>query len=148
MPGDKSNARLIGKTHLLAIWADALNISAAEIAGGQRMTLASTMDEFGPNGRPEWSRAVRMMTCSQYACRQITDLRLHYEFLDRPKATRKLISAIESAAARIPESSNGGRLAPSLFHSLIRSDRRWLKAGPYWFVYMTNSDSVILANVF
>jgi hypothetical protein len=146
--GEKSNARLVGKAYLLAIWADALDVSAAEIADGQRMPLASIMDEFGPNGRPKWSCAVRMMTCSPHACRQITNLRLHYEFFGRPKAIRKLVAAIENAAAWITESPDNGRLAPSLFHSLIRSDRRWLKVGPYWFVYVRNDGPAILANVF
>jgi hypothetical protein len=148
MRGEKSNARLIGKAHLLALWTDALDVSAAEIADGKRMTLSLIMDEFGPNSRLEGSSAARMMTCSPYACRQITDLRLHYEFFGRPKAIRKLVTAIEKAAAWITESPNNGRLAPSLFRSLIASDRRWLKTGSYWFVYVTDCGPPILANVF
>jgi hypothetical protein len=131
-----------------ALWIEDIITSAAEIADGQTHSLASILDDFGPSGSPEWSRAARLIVCSPTAGRQIAHLRLHYEWLGRPKAIRNLTAAIEDAAARVTHAPDKGRYIPGRCSLLRRPGWRWLKAGPYWFAYVLTDDRAIVSGVF
>jgi plasmid stabilization system protein ParE len=89
-----------------------------------------------------------LIAFSPTARRQITELRLHYEGLERPAAIRYLIAAIRDAAIRIERTPDRGSPAPRPYPTLIRPGLRWLKAGRYWFAYVATEDGAIVSGVF
>ncbi len=89
-----------------------------------------------------------MIDYSRTARGHITALREHYEKLERPEAIRNLIRAIEEAAARIERSPEAGLPAPRPYPELKVLGWRWVKAGRYWFAYVTVTDGAVIAGVF
>ena len=89
-----------------------------------------------------------MIILSPTARQQITDLRLHYEGLERPEAIRNLTAAIEDTAARIARAPDKGLPAPRLDPGLVSYGWRWAKAGRYWFAYVPEGGDATIAGVF
>jgi plasmid stabilization system protein ParE len=55
---------------------------------------------------------------------------LHYESLDRPAATRNMMTAVEAAKERIARAPAAGLPAPRPYPQLKKLGRLWLKEGP------------------
>jgi plasmid stabilization system protein ParE len=69
------------------------------------------------------------------AQRQLQDLIVHYESLDRPAATRNMMAAVEAAKERIISSPAAGLSAPRPYPELKKLGRIWMKEGRYWISY-------------
>ena len=84
-----------------------------------------------------------MIRLTRQAARQLSDLRRHYEALDRIEAVRNLAAVIRQAAEQIEQSPESGFPAPRPYPHLARSGRAWVKIGRYWVAYSVASPPVI-----
>jgi plasmid stabilization system protein ParE len=81
---------------------------------------------------------------SQRAQRQLFELLLHYEKLDRTEAVRNLIAAMAQVEASIERKPDAGLPAPRPYPSLARLGYAWTKSGSYWVAYSRSAPSVIV----
>ncbi len=88
-----------------------------------------------------------MIALSRTALRHITQLRNHYEALERPEAIRNLAKCIEDAATQL-SSNTGGLPAPRPYPQLKFHGLRWIKTGPYWVAFHVSTAGTIIAGVF
>ncbi len=88
-----------------------------------------------------------MIHYTRRALRQITDLREHYDGLERYEATDALEAALHEAERRIEANPAVGLPAPRPYPRLARAGVSWVKAGRYWVAYRT-TPRVIIAAVF
>ena len=89
-----------------------------------------------------------MTSLSARAKGHLDKLRLFYEAKNRPEATQNLTAAVERAALRIETDSLDSLAAPQPYPSLAHAGERWIKEGPYWFVFAGPPDPVILGIYF
>ncbi len=86
-----------------------------------------------------------MIVLTPRAGRQVRELRQYYEDLERPEATRALVSALETAWQAITTNPAAGLPAPRPYPHLARRGRAWVKTGRYWVAYSTVQRPVIVA---
>ena len=80
--------------------------------------------------------------------RHLDELTSYYEGKNRPEATRNLIAATERAALRIATDPLDSLPAPRPYPTLAHAGERWIKEGPYWFVFSEPSTPVIIGIYF
>lgn len=88
-----------------------------------------------------------MIGYSERAQRQVLELLLHYENLDRIEAVRNLIAALQQAEARIERAPQDGSRAPRPYPGLAGLGYDWIKSGRYWVAY-SRGDPPVIAAVF
>ena len=86
-----------------------------------------------------------MTEYSWRAQRQLFDLLLHYEGLDRTDAVRNLIAAMSQVEVSIERKPDAGLAAPRPYPSLARLGYAWIKSGSYWVAYSRGAPPVIVA---
>lgn len=60
------------------------------------------------------------------------------------QAAANLLASLERASERIVHAPNAGLLAPRPYPALAHFGFRWIKEGPYWVAYMTESSPIIV----
>ncbi|MEJ0045674.1 MAG: hypothetical protein WDN04_05800 [Rhodospirillales bacterium] len=89
-----------------------------------------------------------MIRLSRTARAQVSSLTSHYRNLDRPEAVRNLRNTIAKAAERIEAQRGPFFPAPRPYPNLTRTGWLWLKEGPYWIAYGTDTAGPIIHALF
>lgn len=89
-----------------------------------------------------------MIRLSRTARAQVSNLANYYDGLDRPEAVRNLRATIAKAGERIEAQRGPFFPTPRPYPNLTRPAWLWLKEGPYWIAYVSDSHGAVIQAVF